>query len=114
MNGPPLHQHSPSELKKQIEAERRGSPFVVYRDGAGEQVILELAEGSRLTIGRNTDSDLCLDWDPDVSRVHAALERVGVQWTLVDDGVSRNGSFVNGERVHGRRRLADSDRLRFG
>src|SRR3954470_3652769 len=114
MNGPPLHHHSPSELKEQIEAERRGLPFVVYRDGAGEQVILELAEASRLTIGRNPDSDVCLDWDPDVSRVHATLERVGAQWTLVDDGVSRNGSFVNTERVHGRRRLANSDRLRFG
>ena len=33
---------------------------------------------------------------------------------LVDDGLSRNGSFVNGERVVGRRRLRDGDRLAFG
>src|SRR5690606_25341775 len=34
--------------------------------------------------------------------------------TLVDDGLSRNGSFVNEERVHGRRLLRDGDALRFG
>ncbi|MDP1850688.1 MAG: LuxR C-terminal-related transcriptional regulator, partial [Solirubrobacteraceae bacterium] len=30
------------------------------------------------------------------------------------DGLSRNGSYVNGERVNGRRRLRDRDMLRFG
>ena len=29
---------------------------------------------------------------------HADLERRGEVWTIVDDGRSRNGSFVNGER----------------
>jgi DNA-binding NarL/FixJ family response regulator len=33
---------------------------------------------------------------------------------LIDDGLSRNGSFVNGARVVGRRRLADKDRLVVG
>ena len=49
-----------------------------------------------------------------VSRVHATLERAGPAWTVVDDGLSANGSFCNGERVQGRRRLADGDELRFG
>jgi pSer/pThr/pTyr-binding forkhead associated (FHA) protein len=31
-----------------------------------------------------------------------------------DDGLSPNGSVVNGERVHGCRRLVDGDALRFG
>ena len=46
--------------------------------------------------------------------MHALLERVGTGWTVIDDGLSRNGSFVNGTRVLGRRRLADGDRLRAG
>ena len=46
--------------------------------------------------------------------MHAELEPSGGEWTLVDDGLSRNGSFVNGERVNGRRRLRDRDMLRFG
>ena len=46
--------------------------------------------------------------------MHASLERLGDDWVLVDDGLSRNGSFVNGERMRGRRRLYDGDELRFG
>jgi DNA-binding NarL/FixJ family response regulator len=42
------------------------------------------------------------------------LEPVGEEWTLIDDGLSRNGSFVNGSRVHGRYRLHDRDRMCFG
>jgi len=38
----------------------------------------------------------------------------GEAWTLVDDGLSRNGSFVNGGRVHGRYRLHSRDRMCFG
>ena len=33
---------------------------------------------------------------------------------MVDDGLSRNGTFVNGERVTRRRRLLDGDELRIG
>ena len=32
-----------------------------------------------------------------------------MDWTVVDDGLSRNGTYVNGERIHGRRRLVDGD-----
>src|SRR6476620_5017241 len=114
MTASPLHQHKPSELKEQIDAERRGAPFLVFRDGAGTQRIFELVDRSRVTVGRTDDNDLRFGWDGDVSRVHAALERIGAYWTLVDDGLSRNGSFVNAERVQGRRRLVDGDRLKFG
>jgi hypothetical protein len=55
-----------------------------------------------------------LAWDSEVSRTHAQLELIGGEWALVDDGLSRNGSFVNGERLAGRRRLADGDVLRLG
>jgi DNA-binding CsgD family transcriptional regulator len=103
------------ELKERIEAERQGGAFVVYRDGDGVQVILRLpAEPGRLAIGRSETADLTLDFDEEVSRVHAELEQVGGEWAVVDDGLSRNGSFVNGERVVGRRRLRDGDALRLG
>jgi hypothetical protein len=49
-----------------------------------------------------------------VSRVHAVLERIGVEWTLVDDGSSRNGTFVNGQRIHGRQRLRNGDLVQVG
>jgi hypothetical protein len=106
---------SPRELKALIEAERAGTPFVHWRDGAGEQHILALEpERGRVTVGRREQSDIPLAWDAEVSRAHALLEPVGEAWTLVDDGLSRNGSFVNGSRVHGRHRLHDRDRMCFG
>ena len=104
---------TPVELKAQIEAERLGAPFLVHRDGDGEQRIVTLA-GETVWVGRRDTVGLCLAWDAQVSTVHAELVPSGGEWTLVDDGLSRNGSFVNGERVNGRRRLRDRDMLRFG
>jgi pSer/pThr/pTyr-binding forkhead associated (FHA) protein len=104
---------TPVELKAQIEAERLGAAFLVHRDGDGEQQIVTLA-GEALWVGRRDTVGLSLAWDDQVSGVHAELEPTGGEWTLVDDGLSRNGSFVNGERVNGRRRLRDRDMLRFG
>ncbi len=109
------HRSTPAELQERIEAERRGAPFLVLHDRGGHQVIHDLPSGAKTqTVGRGADCDLGLGWDREVSRLHALLERVGSQWLLVDDGLSRNGSFVNGERVVGRRVLRDGDRLVFG
>ena len=68
----------------------------------------------QVNIGRSAGAEISLAWDGEVSTVHAQLERVGDDWVLVDDGLSRNGSFVNGEKIVGRRRLRDGDELRFG
>jgi len=115
MPGGPVPAETASELKERIEAERRGAPFLVYRGGEGRQVLRILdGERERFTVGRSESADVSLAFDPEVSRVHAELERFGQDWTLTDEGLSRNGSFVNGERVIGRRRLRDGDALRFG
>src|SRR3954449_11384014 len=91
------------------------SPFIVYRDGTGHQQLVALEERrERLTVGRGEATDVWLDWDAQASRVHAAFERLGTDWTVVDDGLSRNGTYVNGQRVQGRRRLADGDVVRCG
>jgi hypothetical protein len=109
------HASTPVELKARLAAERRGVPFLLYRDEAGRQVIVALdANAARVAIGRRSDNDIALGWDAEVSRVHAQLEPVGGDWALIDDGLSRNGSYVNGQRIAGRRRLRDGDRLCFG
>lgn len=114
MNAEP-RQTSAAELKAQIEVEREGRPFLVFRDGAGEQQIFAIAAGTtELWVGRGDAAGLRLDWDGEVSALHAQIEVVGGECTLLDDGLSRNGSFVNTERVHGRCRLRDGDTLRFG
>jgi pSer/pThr/pTyr-binding forkhead associated (FHA) protein len=105
---------SAAELKAQIEAEREGRPFLVFREGEGEQTILPIATNAELWVGRSPSADVRLEWDEEVSALHAQVEVVRDECTLVDDGLSRNGSFVNEERVHGRRHLRDGDSLRFG
>lgn len=97
-----------------LEAERQDASFLAYRDGAGDLRIESLDGLTRFAIGRSAENEVELGWDPEVSRTHAQLELVGGDWTLVDDGLSRNGTFVNGERVRGRRRLDDADSLRIG
>jgi pSer/pThr/pTyr-binding forkhead associated (FHA) protein len=112
---PALRSVSPVEVAQRLRAERRGAPFLVYLDSARSQRIVELEDaGGKLTIGRQASSDVALTWDSEVSRLHAVLERVGASWTLSDEGMSRNGSFINGHRVHGRRVLADGDSITIG
>ncbi len=111
---PAPHARSAVEIKDIIEAERSGVPFVLWRDGAGKQQILGLGGMQRATIGRGSSCDLVLSDDGEVSRTHAELELVGEEWAVTDDGLSRNGTFVNGSRISGRRRLADGDVVRLG
>jgi predicted component of type VI protein secretion system len=89
-------------------------PALVFRDDTGAQQFVPLEGESSLTIGRSSGCDVRLAWDERVSRVHAGLERIGSDWTLVDDGLSRNGTFLNGERLNGRRRLRDGDTFVLG
>jgi hypothetical protein len=104
-----------SELKARFEAERSGRPFLVLRDSDDRQRLVSLEPGSAsMSIGRRPPADLVLDWDDQVSRLHARLEPVEDHWELVDDGLSRNGTFVNEQRLSGRCRLSDGDTLRLG
>ena len=116
MTASPLDAHhaTPAELRERIAVERRGQPFLVYRDETGAQRILELAQRERLSVGRSPECDVALTWDAEVSRLHAELERVGDEWVAVDDGLSSNGTFIANERLTGRRRLRDGDILRVG
>jgi predicted component of type VI protein secretion system len=89
-------------------------PALVYRDDTGAQRFVSLEGRTSLTIGRSSGCDVLLGWDERVSRVHAELDVVGHDWTIVDDGLSRNGTYLNGERLNGRRRLYDGDTLVLG
>lgn len=91
------------------------NPFLLYTDGDNREQMLSLEPGlTELWVGRLSASGLALSWDGQVSRQHARLERQGDGWVVVDDGISSNGSFVNGERITGRRALGDGDVMQFG
>jgi pSer/pThr/pTyr-binding forkhead associated (FHA) protein len=111
-----LHASSAAEIKERLAAERSKESFLLYRDPGGHQHIhtLESTSSRKITIGRDHITDVALVWDTQVSGVHAELEPVGNGWAIVDDGLSRNGTFVNGERLRGRHRLQDGDTIRVG
>jgi len=79
---------------------------------AGERALLS---GGEVIIGRAlylfphgplADDEL-------LSRRHALLRREGGRWSIEDLG-SRNGTWVNGVRLEGKRALADGDLIRAG
>lgn len=106
---------TPRELQRRIEAERQGRPFLLYRRDDGTEGLFTMTDDPQpVTIGRGEACDVRLVLDPEVSRLHAELERLGGTWVVVDDGLSRNGTFVNGERIAGRHRLTNGDVLRCG
>lgn len=76
--------------------------------GVSSNIVLS---GERLVIGRLKTCDVCLG-DANASRQHAALEREGTGWALVDLG-STNGTLVNDEPVD-RARLRDGDVITIG
>jgi hypothetical protein len=87
-------------------------PYLSHWGAAADQRCWSL-DRPVLTIGRSPVADLVVD-DPLVSRVHTRLELVAGTWTVVDDGLSRNGTYVNGRRLVGRVALHDRDVLRIG
>ena len=107
---------SGSEVKARLFAERVGRPFLVLRDSDEKQRIVELdgIARARVTVGRSERADVAIDWDGEVSRLHAEIECVAGEWLIADDGLSSNGTFVNGQRIAARRRLADGDAIRVG
>ncbi len=84
---------------------------MAFRIKLGTQSILVPVEES-LTLGRHPDCWLQLSADL-VSRVHAELVIIDGRLTVQDRG-SRNGTFVNGQKIQGRVELRDGDELRIG
>jgi hypothetical protein len=98
-----------------VTGEAVSCPLLRYTDAEGRTAELPLTGAAqRVTVGRSPENDLALTWDAEVSRLHATLEWIGGAWTIADDGLSRNGTYVNGERITGRRRLHAGDGIRVG
>jgi pSer/pThr/pTyr-binding forkhead associated (FHA) protein len=68
----------------------------------------EVALGNKpVTFGRHDSADVVID-SPYVGRLHARVRATASGHEIVDLD-SRNGVFVNGQRISGRRRLRDGD-----
>ncbi len=96
-------------------AEDDGPPEEVVR----EQVTLTVdgrtipVTSGRVVVGRSRECDVRID-DGNVSRRHfELLQESPTSWAVADLG-STNGTEVNGQRVSGRKRLDDGDRISAG
>jgi pSer/pThr/pTyr-binding forkhead associated (FHA) protein len=116
-DGDPLAPHalSPSELKELLAAERDGEPFFAFKDQDDRLALFRTGRSGRtLTVGRRPETDVPIAWDNEVSGLHAEFQGIAGEWTVVDDGLSTNGTYVNAQRIAGRQRLRDGDRVRVG
>ena len=111
-----LGSQTPEELEERQSALDRGDPFLAVprrrRPPADRRARASRADA--ITIGRRFEADISLPWDPEASRLHAELSFRAGEWTICDDGWSQNGTWVNGLRLAGRRRLADGDLVKIG
>jgi hypothetical protein len=69
--------------------------------------------GDEITVGRGGGCGIVLTADQFVSTVHARVFRRGDD-VFVEDLGSRNGTFVNGERVTATMQIKRGDRVQFG
>ncbi len=75
----------------------------------GESSTVRL-EGDRLTLGRATGNHLHFPEDLGLSRQHMELAREGSDWLVRDLG-SKNGTYVNSQRLTAAHRLRPGDRI---
>lgn len=85
-------------------------PKLIVQLGGGRFREFEL--GRTNSVGRHPDQDIQV-MDPLVSKEHIVVELLAGDW-FVRDCDSRNGSWVNGERVRGRVRVKNNDRVKVG
>ncbi|WP_009475868.1 FHA domain-containing protein [Rhodococcus sp. JVH1] len=90
------------------------NPALIYTARGHTHEMPLAPDRSPITIGRATHADLSLQSDPDISRLHATVEHLGIYWTVCDKGLSRNGTVVNGTRLRGRHILHPGDVIRIG
>jgi predicted component of type VI protein secretion system len=83
----------------------------------GKTMTWSAAEGSDLllTIGRRDGCDIMLDYDSQVSRLHARVTyESGVRRFFLEDLNSRNGTFLNNEKIGGKVSLERGQLFRAG
>ena len=93
------------------KAERKGARLRIIEPADHRGEIYPL--GDEITVGRGGGCGIVLTEDQFVSTVHARVVRRGDD-VFVEDLGSRNGTFVNGEKVTATTKLRRGDRVQFG
>jgi pSer/pThr/pTyr-binding forkhead associated (FHA) protein len=86
------------------------SHLEIWKPSGRELITLS---GQRVTIGKAATNLVSLKHDSTVSRLHAVLDNLGFAWSVRDVG-SRNGTYLNGEKISVERVMRSGDELRVG
>src|SRR4029077_11802249 len=86
--------------------------LLIFKSGPREGTTVDI-NGDRVTIGRVAENDIQLS-DEKVSRHHAVIEVHEGRRIVLRDLGSRNGTFVDGQRLAGSCVLRGGEQLRFG
>ena len=81
-------------------------------ESGGKSRMVEIPENSVLSLGRLESSDIVLN-DMAVSRRHATIFSNGGE-CFIEDNASTAGTWINGEKILGRREISNSDKIRVG
>lgn len=90
---------------------RRGRACLTVLNGAASGQVFKVARGASL-IGRSPNVAIRIH-DEAASRNHAEIRNDGDS-VFVTDLNSRNGTYINGERLVGTKQLAEGDKLQIG
>jgi FHA domain-containing protein len=103
----------PAAATAALQAAGAGGKLVVQQSPVLEDGAEYDVDSAPITVGRGGQNDLALEGDEFASARHVRFEprRDGV-W--VHDLGSTNGTYVNGVRIDGSRRLAQGDVIRVG
>lgn len=82
-------------------------------EGSGGRRVVPLPEGTTTAVGRGPAGNAVRLEERNVSRRHACFHATAGTVTVEDLG-SLTGTWVNGERLSGPRRLRPGDRVRIG
>ena len=85
---------------------------VKVKSADGRSRFFEIPENAVLTIGRSDAADIVLD-DMTVSRRHAVVG-AAENGCFIEDNSSTSGTWINGERISGRRTVSSSDNIKIG
>ena len=66
-----------------------------------------------LVIGLEESSDICVNYDPSVSRKHCELVRDGDKFSIINHSRS-NGTIINGKKVHDPTPVSSGDTIKMG
>lgn len=105
--------HTTHEFRLEEGVRVNGHAYVRYRDGGTFRAVSLVPASSALYIGRDDGCAVAIHNDGRVSRRHARLIFGAGRWSI-EDGPSRNGTFVDRKRTVGEHLLADGARIAVG